>query len=157
VLEVGCGPGTTLAALHQWPELRLWAVEPNATARRMAAALVPDATVLDGHAEAIPAPDASVELVMTAGVLIHIAPDRLLGAMAEIARVASRYVLAIEYFAPSEESVVYHGAERIWRRDYGRLYATTCGLRPVSWGFFWRGLDDTGDGFDNTVWTLLAK
>lgn len=154
VLEVGCGPGATLAALRVvLPDAVLYAVEPNESARAMASTLVHDATVLDGHAEAIPAADRSIDLVLTAGCLIHVPPDRLPGAMAEIARVSRRYVAAIEYFAPECEPILYHGEYRIWRQDFGRLYVEA-GLRHVAHDFFWK---PGGDGFDNTVCWLLEK
>lgn len=155
ILEVGCGPGSNLAALHTiYPDARLFAAEPNAIARDMAKKLCPTAIVADGHTESLTAADASFDLVLTAGVLIHIPPDRITGAMAEIARVSRHYVLAIEYFAPEEEPIMYHGEYRIWRRDYGRLYVEQQRLKALEWDFFWKA---GGDGYDSTVAWLMER
>lgn len=155
VLEVGSGPGANLAALRRITTAVIVGVEPNESAR-MAARLAGDCDVHDGHAGAVPCEDSGIDLVLTAGVLIHVPPEGLRDALVEIARVAKRYVLAIEYFAPREEPVVYYGDVRIWRRDYGAEYAAI-GLVPVAHGFFWKGLPEGGDGFDSTVWWLMRK
>ena len=110
------------------------------------------ARIVDGHAGNILAEDGSFDLVFTAGVLIHINPYNLSDAMKEIVRVSRRHVLTIEYFAPKSEHVIYYGAERIWRNDFGKLYMDM-GLKHVAHGFFWKETD----GFDSTVWTLLEK
>ena len=136
VLEVGSGPGGNLLALRRLlPDARLFAVEPNEHARELSA--LSGAEVYDGHAGAIPAADATFDLVLTAGVLIHVHPDRLRSCMVEIARVSRQHVVAIEYFAPSCEPVTYYGADRIWRNDFGSIYMSI-GLRPVASGFFWK-------------------
>lgn len=154
ILEVGCGPGANLAALARITTADLFAVEPNESARLAAAKLCPAARIFEGHAEAIPAADASFDLVLTAGTLIHVPPERLADAMAEIVRVARCHVLSIEYFAPETEPVVYHGAERIWRDDYGRKYLAQHRLELVDTGFFWK---EDAAGFDNVIWWLMRR
>jgi len=154
VLEVGAGPGANLRALHVLlPQSQLYTVEPNETVRKRLESLS-YVKVFDGHAGAICAEDNSFDLVLTAGVLIHVNPDRLSDCMREIVRVSRRYVLAIEYFAPKCEPIVYYGAERIWRNNFGKLYRDECGLKPIAHGFFWK---EGGEGYDNTVWHLLEK
>lgn len=154
ILEVGAGPGGNLLAIHEFlPSSRLFAIEPNLDARNHLENLS-IAEVYDGHAGSICAADASFDLVFTAGVLIHIHPDRLDDCLKEIARVSRRHVLCIEYFAPTCEPVTYYGATRIWRNDFGKRYMDVCGLKPVSTGFFWKW---DGSGYDNTVWHLLEK
>jgi len=151
ILEIGCGPGANLYALRDITSSQLFAVEPNAQAR---ANLEREFKVFDGHAGAICAADNAFAMTLSAGCLIHIHPDRLVDCMREITRVSRRYVLAIEYFAPQCEPVVYYGTERIWRNDFGRLYRDECGLRPVSHGFFWKEADE---GYDNCVFWLMEK
>jgi len=153
ILEVGPGPGANLHVLHDlMPDAYLYGVEPNEAARKLLAESCPFTKIQDGHAANILAEDASFDLVFTAGVLIHIHPSRLQDAIKEIIRVSRRFVLAIEYFAPKCEPVVYYGAERIWRNDFGKLYIEL-GLRHLAHGFFWRETD----GFDSTVWWLMEK
>lgn len=152
VLEVGCGPGANLKALEGLIP-NIYGVEPNPHAREMVATVAPKAEIFDGSAFNVPAADESFDLVFTAGVLIHINPDSLKLAMREIIRLSRKYVMCIEYFAPSCEPVKYYGDVRIWRNDFGKLYLDE-GLKPVKTGFFWK---HDGSGYDNTVFNVLAR
>lgn len=154
ILEVGCGPGANLVALRRLlgDGVQLHACDPNESARKIAQDLCAAAFIYDGHASAINAADEVFDLVMTAGVLIHIQPDRLSLAMDEIIRVSNKYVLCIEYFAPECEPIKYYGDFRIWRNNYGKLYVNK-GLKMIGYGFFWA--EDSG--YDNVVWNLLEK
>jgi pseudaminic acid biosynthesis-associated methylase len=153
IFEVGCGPGANLMAIRRLlgESTQLYACEPNKFAREMAQKLCPFASISDGHASAINAADGTFDLVLTAGVLIHIPPEKLPLAMDEIIRVSSRYVVCIEYFAPECEAVRYYGEHRIWKNDFGRLYLEK-GLWSLAHGFFWKP-----EGFDNVVYQLLEK
>lgn len=154
VLEVGSGPGSNLVALLRLlPQAQIFAVEPSEAGRAASREVLAETHVYDGHACAIPAADGTFTMAMTAGVLIHVDPARLRDAMVEIARVSRRYVLAIEYFAPTREAVAYYGGDRIWRNDFGRLYVEL-GLTPIAHDFFWKA---GGDGYDNCVAWLLEK
>lgn len=155
ILEVGCGSGANLMALRHagFPKSALYGIEPNPLARAEAIESGAATAVYDGHASAIPAADSTFDLVMTAGVLIHVHPERLPFAMKEIIRVSKAYVLAIEYFAVEPEPIVYYGAERIWRNDFGKLYLDL-GLKVIDTGFFWK---HEPSGYDSTVYWLLQK
>ena len=154
ILEVGSGPGANLAALDRLfgESVYLFGCEPNESARKMSELVCPSAIINDGHASALPAADGTFDLVLTAGVLIHISPDRLSLAMDEIIRVSNRHIVCIEYFAPTCEPIKYYGDDRIWKNDFGKLYLEK-GLKPVDSGFFWR----QDSGYDNVVWSLLEK
>jgi len=153
ILEVGCGPGANLVALSELlPETAISAVEPNGEARQIALNRCTKVTICEGSTEKLDWPDSSFDLVMTAGVLIHVSPDKLKDSMSEIARVTKKYVLCIEYFAPQSEPVMYHGDVRLWRNNFGKLYQDL-GLNLVDYGFFVKEID----GFDNCVWWLLEK
>jgi ubiquinone/menaquinone biosynthesis C-methylase UbiE len=66
VLDVGCGTGRLLrAAALRWPEARLAGVDPAEGMVEVARRLTPGATVQRGLAEALPLPDASVDLVLS--------------------------------------------------------------------------------------------
>lgn len=89
------------------------------------------------------------ELVFTAGVLIHVAPEPLEATMRAIVEASCDYVLAIEYEAEAEEEVEYRGhAGKLWRRPFGKLYEAM-GLKLAGSG--------PADGFDRCTYWLLRK
>jgi spore coat polysaccharide biosynthesis protein SpsF len=157
VLEVGSNRGLNLRALPQVLDAELWAVEPNASARAIAVAegLVPQQRMLEGFGHELPLKDGQVELAFTCGVLIHVDPTLLERTVREVYRVASKYVLAIEYFAPRQEMIPYRGeTDLMFRNDYGSLYLDAFpGLKVMDYGFFWRR--DTV--MDDSTWWLFRK
>ena len=156
-LEVGAHLGINLIALRTLHEIEMWALEPNARARRALVdnGVVPAGRALDGSAENIDLPDKSVDLVFTSGVLIHVEPARLDAAYQEMHRVAHRYILTIEYFAHEPETKTYRDHEGLlFKRDWGALWLDLYpGLTLVDYGFFWRRVT----GLDNLTWWLFAK
>lgn len=156
VLEVGCNIGRNLIALRHFVE-NVSAVEPNGEAVRMARSRPELAGVRidEGDGFALPYEDASVDLVFTSGVLIHVAPEDLGRMVDEILRVARHYVLCIEYFSHEPVCLPYHGRDGyLFKRDFGRFYLERApALRVVDYGFLWQPLDSS----DNSNWWLFAK
>lgn len=157
ILEVGANVGINLRALGRLTGAELHAVEPNGRAR---ARLVGDGVVIservhDGTAGAIPLPDRAVDMAFTSGVLIHVAPEDLPAALAEIDRVARRWVLAIEYFAQKPEAIPYRGRDGLlFKRDFGRAWLEHAPqLRVVECGFLWKPVW----GADDVTWWLFEK
>jgi pseudaminic acid biosynthesis-associated methylase len=124
VLEVGCNIGLQLALLERAnPGLELHGVEPQAYALGRARSLAPNRHFHQGTAFALPFEDASFDLVMTNGVLIHIAPDHWATALGEIHRVSRRFIWCHEYYAPETAEVRYHGqAGLLWKTDFAARY-----------------------------------
>lgn len=124
VLEVGCNVGLQLALLDRAnPGLELHGLEPQPYAIERARTLWPGRAFHQGTAFALPFADASFDLVMTNGVLIHIAPADLPQALAEIHRVSRRFIWAHEYFAPDTTEVRYHGQDGLlWKTDFAAAY-----------------------------------
>ena len=150
-LEVGSGLGHNLAALRRQTR-SLTGVEPNASARGEAKQSYPDIMFLDGDALDLPFTDGSFDLVLTCGLLIHVAPDDIQQAVAEIVRVSRGYVLAIEYNAVEEESSEYRGRRDIlWRRPFGKLFQAWGGMRLLD--------HDDADSllYPGCSWWLLTK
>jgi ubiquinone/menaquinone biosynthesis C-methylase UbiE len=86
VLDVGCGTGRLLrAAATRWPTARLIGVDPAEGMVTVARQLTPGATVHRGLAEALPLPDASVDLALST-VSFHHWHDQAAG-VREIVRV----------------------------------------------------------------------
>lgn len=156
-LEVGTNAGLNLKALSTILDVDLWGLEPNASARAKVVeqGLLPAEQMLEGFGHEIPLADGSVELAFTAGVLIHVDPSLLERTIKEVHRVSSKYVLAIEYFAPRQEMIPYRGEnDLMFRNDYGSLYLDAFpDLKLVDYGFFWRR--DTV--MDDSTWWLFRK
>lgn len=133
------------------------ALEPNPTARRTLTedGVVPAADVMDGFAASIPLPEAAADLVFTCGVLIHIHPDDLQASVREIHRVATRYIVCIEYFSDKPEMIPYRGhQDRLFKRDFGGLYLDLfADLHVLDYGFAWK----RATGLDNLTWWLFEK
>lgn len=159
VLEVGSNIGLNLLYIEKLFDgaVALHAVEPNPSAfRRLQTenpARLTGAWNCSGFE--IPLPDASVDLVFTSGVLIHIAPEDLGRATDEIVRVAKRYVLCSEYFAHRPEEVPYHGQQGLlWKRDFGLFYKERYPqLQWLRYGFHW---EQEFPFWDNLNWWLFA-
>ena len=85
LVDIGAGTGTVaVAALRRWPGFRVIGVDPSRRLLEWAQADAQDAGVADrltikvGGAEALPLPDASVE-VATSTFVLQLLPDRLAG------------------------------------------------------------------------------
>jgi len=156
VLEVGCNRGHNLATLAEvlGPDAGIAGLEPNDYARGFAAETAPGATLVYGHADALPFADESFDLVLTCGVLIHVPPALYETSLREIHRVARRYVLAVEYFAEAETAISYREQEDLlWKRDFGGDYRRLFPELQERAGGTWM----LADGFDRTRWWLLEK
>lgn len=157
ILEVGSNIGNNLRALRTLTGADMYALEPNAEARRVLIedGVVPSDQAVEGFAAKIPMADGTVDMAFTSGVLIHIHPNDLPESMREIHRVARRYVVCIEYFSDKPEMITYRGQDdRLFKRDFGSYYLDTFpDLRVVDYGFAWKRLT----GLDNLTWWLFEK
>ena len=158
ILEVGSNVGLNLRALHRLLEAELYAAEPNAAARERLVAdqVLPAEHVFDAWAARLPLSNGAVDMVFTAGVLIHIAPEELLASCREIHRVASSFIGCIEYFSPRPETIPYRSHEgQLFKRDFGAFWMENFrDLELVDFGFFW-----TGAGYidDLTFWLFEKR
>lgn len=157
VLEVGTNIGMNLVALARLAPLSLFGVDLNRAALTILCrdpALGRRARVAVAQAEQLPFANASMDLVFTCGLLIHIHPDHLLAACREILRVARRYILCAEYFSPRPEEIEYRGQyELLFKRDFGGFFLDHWPtLRLLDYGFLWKRLE-----FDDVTWWLFAR
>ena len=155
VLEVGCNVGANLRWIVQHVDRRsVVGVDVNEGALARLRTQDPHMNVLHSSARSLPFRDRAFDLVLTMGVLIHIARDVLPTAMAEIVRCSARFVLCGEYFAEEETAVDYRGeAGALFKRDYGGLYASLFPeLDLVERGFLGRD-----QGWDDVTWWLFRR
>ncbi len=157
ILECGCNIGLNLRALRHLTGATLMAIEPNSRARQIAAddAVLAAEHLYDATLARLPLQDASVDLVFTSGVLIHVPPDDLERAYHEMYRVSSRYLLTIEYFSPKPEVIPYRGQDDLlFKRDFGGTWLDLYpSLEPLAQGFFWKRTT----GMDDVTWWLFRK
>lgn len=147
VFEVGCGAGWNLSAIRETKlhHVELHGCEINDTAAHQAWT----AGLWEIRLGACTLPLQGTELVFTAGLLIHVAPENLPALMKEIVAASTRWVIAVEYASDSEEMVEYRGhKDRLWKRPYGALYEAL-GMKILH----------TGDavGFDRCTYWLMEK
>lgn len=123
ILEVGCNMGTQLLLLEQMGFHDLHGIEIQSYALDRAKQRLPEAKLQQASAFEIPHEDCFFDLVFTSGVLIHIAPEDLPRAIAEIHRCSKQWVWGFEYYAPQMTQVNYRGHDSLlWKTDFARLY-----------------------------------
>jgi pseudaminic acid biosynthesis-associated methylase len=138
ILEIGCNRGHNLVALEElFPEALVAGVEPNSYALGIARRSGKRLSTLQGDLFDIPFKDGFFDLVLTRGVLIHVALADLPDALNEIWRVSRRYILCAEYFAEQETVIPYRGHDDLlWKRDFRRHYLERFpGLKVVRSGY----------------------
>lgn len=157
ILEVGCNVGINLQALSILLDAELFAIEPNDRAREevLKSKILPADHLFGGDATKLPVDEASVDLSFSTGVLIHVHPDDLAGAVDELYRVTRRHILICEYFSDQPESKPYRGQEGLlFKRDFGKfMLERHPDLLIVDYGFFWR----EATGLDNGNWWIFRK
>jgi pseudaminic acid biosynthesis-associated methylase len=97
------------------------------------------------------------DLVFSMGVLIHVNPDDLLATMERMYLHSKRYILIGEYFNRTPVSISYRGSEdKLFKRDFGRLFADNFNCHLVDYGFLW-GYEFDAAGFDDITYWLFEK
>jgi pseudaminic acid biosynthesis-associated methylase len=157
VLEVGCNRGHNLLTLSHvlGEETDVVGIEPNRYALGIARSLVGDrGAVLRGNIFDLPFKAGYFDLVLTAGVLIHIPLDSLHVAIRELDRVSGRFMLVVEYFAEQETLIPYRGHDDLlWKRNFPSHFQQCLpGVGLVRSGYW-----GPEDGFDRAHWWLSEK
>ena len=157
ILEVGSNIGNNLKILDQLLDVEIYALEPNAKARKTLKKNIEitEDKIFNGSAKDLPIDSSKIDLVFTSGVLIHIAPEDLQSSCAEIYRVSRRYILSIEYFNPTPIQIPYRGHDGVlFKRDFGSFWIENFpNLKVIDYGFFWK----PQTGLDNLTWWLFQK
>jgi pseudaminic acid biosynthesis-associated methylase len=123
ILEVGCNSGNQLLLLQEMGFTKLWGAEVQSYALELARARVHGAELAQASALDLPYEDGEFDLVFTSGVLIHVSPADLPGALDEIHRSTKRWIWGMEYYAPDVTQVNYRGHDDLlWKMDYGKRY-----------------------------------
>lgn len=159
VLEVGANIGLNLRALRTLlPAACLTGVEINAEAHARLATVPGVEAVHASLLDYTGTPDGTgFDLTLSAGVLIHLAPEMLPRAYDVLHRESRRYVCLIEYFSPSPVEIPYRGhTARLFKRDFAaEMLDRFSDLAVADYGFVWRR-DPVFPG-DDLNWFLLEK
>lgn len=159
VLELGCGTGMNMRALHTLlPQAALDGVEVNEQAvKKCMVGTVHNCSIADFgrmHDEAIN--PRQWDLVLTKGVLIHMHPQELPAVYRLMHNASRRYILLAEYYNPTPVEVPYRGnAGVLWKRDFaGELMDRHPNVKLIDTGFaYHRGTYPQ----DDITWFLLEK
>lgn len=153
VLELGCGRGTNLAALHRaWPDIVLAGVEANAEAAALAGQASGAAVLVQDALDAVPLTRA--DLVLTCGFLIHVHPDALTVAYRQLDHLARSYLLVVEYHSPKPREIPYRDGATCWARDFaGEFLDAYPAWAPLREGFLWK----RRGAFDDCTWFLMGR
>lgn len=155
VSEFGCNIGLNLLALHNLnPNLSLTGYEINDEASNIARshgiAKIETRSIIDTiKAEA-------VDLVFTAGVLIHINPDHLNDVYTNLYECSQKYILIAEYYNPTPVMIPYHGQnDRLFKRDFAGDLIEKYNMKLIDYGFVYKR--DNWAPQDDITWFLLQK
>jgi len=123
ILEVGSNLGNQLLSLQKMGFENLYGIEVNSYAIEQAKANTKNINIIRGDVFDIPFKDRYFDIVFTSGVLIHIAPQDIKGALKEIHRCSRNYIWGFEYYADSYAEVSYKGHNNLlWKADFASLY-----------------------------------
>jgi spore coat polysaccharide biosynthesis protein SpsF len=156
LLELGTNAGNNLQALHQLlPQCELFGVEINASACAQARTLG-IGQIWHGSLFDFPR-ERSFDLTLSKGVLIHLAPELLPAAYAQLYELSQRYILIAEYYNPSPVEVSYRGnSGKLFKRDFaGEMLDCYDDLQLLDYGFAYHR--DRQFPVDDVTWFLLEK
>lgn len=157
LLECGCNVGRNMDSLQRLlPDAQKSIIEiskpafEHVTSRHTFAQQF-NGSILESNLEG------TFDLVFTMGVLIHIHPDELLANLRKAFAYSHRYFLIGEYFNRTPVMIEYQGeANRLFKRDFGRLVLEHFPVQLLDYGFLWGYLYDAA-GFDDITWWMFEK
>jgi pseudaminic acid biosynthesis-associated methylase len=123
ILEVGANIGVQLSLLQNMGYTKLYGVELQSYAVELAKSRTEHIHIIQGSAFDLPFKNEEFDLVFTSGVLIHVHPDDVSRAMAEIHRCTKKYIWGLEHYAAKYTEIMYRGRRNLlWNFDYVQLY-----------------------------------
>jgi pseudaminic acid biosynthesis-associated methylase len=124
ILEVGCNIGMQLRLLQKMSFTNLYGIELQHYAVEKAKTLTENINIIQGSGFDIPFKDGYFDIVVTNGVLIHIAPEDYDKIMSEMVRCSKKFIWGFEYFAPEITNINYRGNEGfLWKADFGKIFS----------------------------------
>jgi pseudaminic acid biosynthesis-associated methylase len=158
ILECGCNIGRNINSLNEiLPDSKKSIIEISNNAYSVVTNKYQLNHAFNGSILESNFPEKSFDLVFTMGVLIHIAPEKLLQNLEKICNYSSKYILIGEYFSRDPVMLNYQGEEdKLYKRDFGKMLIENFPLKIVDYGFLW-GYEYDAAGFDDITWWLFEK
>ena len=103
VLEIGCGTGIDLRLFSD--TFQIHGVDINDHALEMAKEKLPIANFKKGSITELPFEDSSIDFVFTHGLMNYLDEDTLEKGIAEIYRIAGKYIMNCEKFEETEKQI----------------------------------------------------
>ena len=156
-LEFGANIGLNLEALRTLnPTWTIQGMEINERAAEKLAALIGAANVFVGSIVHFKV-TRTWDLVLSKGVLIHIAPEQLAQVYDRLHAATGKYLLLAEYYNPTPVAIPYRGhQDRLFKRDFaGELLDRFPDLKLLDYGFSYHR--DPVAPQDDLNWFLLQK
>lgn len=154
VMEFGANIGINLRAIKQLlPDVKLSALEINLNAVKLLKKIkginIYPESILDFK------PSLKHDFVFTRGLLIHLSPEFLKDAYANIYRSSKKYICIAEYYNPSPIEVDYRNQKSsLFKRDFaGELLERYPKLKLVDYGFAYHR--DPNFPQDDISWFLM--
>jgi len=123
ILEVGSNIGNQLMILQDMGFSQLYGIDVQSYAVELAKSRTKNINIIQGSAFDIPFKDGFFDLVFTAGVLIHIAPQDINRVLDEIYRCTRRYIWGMEYYSEAYTEIPYRQhAQLLWKADFPQLF-----------------------------------
>lgn len=157
-LECGCNIGRNInQIMHVLPDAKPSIIEISEPAFSFVNANYELKHAYNGSILSSDLEKENFDLVFTIGVLIHINPDQLIDHMNKMFVYSKKYILIGEYFNRTPMSIEYQGeSEKLFKRDFGRLFLENFGVKLLDYGFLWGYIYDAA-GFDDITWWLFEK
>jgi pseudaminic acid biosynthesis-associated methylase len=157
LLECGCNIGRIMFLGDVLPQVRKSTIEVSKPAYDFVTSRYSLESAFNGTILESDLPTGTFDLVFSMGVLIHINPDELVANMRKMYEYSRKYVLMGEYFNRTPISLEYQGQQnKLFKRDFGKLFLENCEARIVDYGFLWGHVYDAA-GFDDITWWLFEK
>ncbi|MCS6796793.1 MAG: methyltransferase domain-containing protein [Raineya sp.] len=117
ILEVGCNVGYQLMGLKQLGFRKLYGIDINSSALRIAKKMDAEIDYLCGDVFDIPFKDAYFDVVIFSGLLVLLPPETLDDALSEIVRCTKKFIFGHEYYADQVTPIHYRG-HYIWKLNF---------------------------------------
>jgi pseudaminic acid biosynthesis-associated methylase len=133
ILEVGSNIGNQLLCLQKMGFKNLYGIEPQEYAVEFSKKKVRHINLIRADVFDIPFKDNYFDMVFTSGVLIHLNPKDIVGALKEIYRCSKKYIWGFEYYAKIYTEIPYRGNKNLlWKANFPQLYLNSFpDLKPI--------------------------